>query len=1145
MAFDLSIEKMLRKETGAASFILDEYAVITAMNEEGAAFLPKASTENVLFKYFSHETGNRLREYFTEVRDSGKKSKKSVRIGKTPRESQDYSVIITPFVSEKNEFYLFTIFRNENDLSNKSLRKIFFHPEGIDDYFGDERLKRIIKEVKSNYPFTFISKTKIQKLADDLDEFFWIKDNFGKYVLVNQKYSEWLGYDQFQVERRLEGDFLTPALLDIYKTVDEYIIKSCNGVIIGGLKTLYSNRIDPVDQVVEFPVYDERRSVMAIIGFSLGSENREKTIEGNPLLKEAIKNIDKSIVIINDENRILTASNLLRELMNISPAEKLEGENISFILPDELIDQINRVRIKIDSQGIESSEDEIEIKTPDEKIYGVDIHRLINAESGLGGLSLVFAPKEENYQKSNSRSDDMYDVILHTSPEAVFIYDIENLQFLDVNDPALKLYGYSREEFLHMDLTDLYAPEDIQTLIEASDNKMKMDGFSGPWRHKKKDGSSVLVKIGKNAIDYKERRAHINIIHDVTQKAEDDKNLQLYRSAFQFTQDMIFVTDKDGFISEFNETPTKNLNYTHSDLTEKQFLSVVSDDDRGKVNTTIFQSDDPSVKELKVGIKTKSGEIKDASATAVPVVNYKNEIEKYSIIVRLAPVAEAPQQVAKPVEEPKESGGELDSSFLSHLFHEILTPINVIIGFAQELIDSLPNPTDDQRESADIISENQKMLIQIMDTAGEYAQIIQKDISIEPSNIKFIDLLDQLEDNTKKTAESKGVTLAYGKISSSLAFETDKYRFQTLLTAFTNFGMQITGSNKIYVSATAYDRDSISVGIKDESGGISEHLINGLQDVFSEDEAIVRQKYGFSRFSVRLIRKLSLILSAKQNISYKNDTPNEYCLVIPKQFTMPENISLSVEAVDEKPVERAVERPAPAPTERYTAQPERQPEPLRWSGESGREEEKPAAPQRREEPARFREPEPPKPAREPDFMRDPEPSINVPPPSTPKWQEPEPQPSYPLRSTSVPPEIEKPAVEPPQQTTEEKGIDLPSLACLYLEDQVDSQILFRVQMKDLKAIDFANSLENAMPLIKKKQFDFIVMDINLQGEYNGLDALRIIQRLPGYQNVPVIAVTAYVLPGDREKFIAAGFSDFISKPILRDKLTDVLGRIIK
>jgi len=124
-----------------------------------------------------------------------------------------------------------------------------------------------------------------------------------------------------------------------------------------------------------------------------------------------------------------------------------------------------------------------------------------------------------------------------------------------------------------------------------------------------------------------------------------------------------------------------------------------------------------------------------------------------------------------------------------------------------------------------------------------------------------------------------------------------------------------------------------------------------------------------------------------------------------------------------------------------------------------------------------------------------------------------------------------------------QAFELAKYSCLYVEDQSDSQVLFKSQMRDLKSVQFATSFEDAIPILEKSKFDFIVMDMNLQGEYNGLDALRIIQRMPSNKSVPVIAVTAYVLPGDREKFIAAGFSDFISKPVMRDKLVDVLKKI--
>ena len=98
-------------------------------------------------------------------------------------------------------------------------------------------------------------------------------------------------------------------------------------------------------------------------------------------------------------------------------------------------------------------------------------------------------------------------------------------------------------------------------------------------------------------------------------------------------------------------------------------------------------------------------------------------------------------------------------------------------------------------------------------------------------------------------------------------------------------------------------------------------------------------------------------------------------------------------------------------------------------------------------------------------------------------------------------------------------------------------------MKGLKNLNFAVSFEESLPLLESGNYDFIVIDINLQGSYNGLDILKILRTMPRYENIPVFAVTAYVLPGDQQKFVHAGFNGFIAKPIFRDHMIDLLAEV--
>jgi len=86
----------------------------------------------------------------------------------------------------------------------------------------------------------------------------------------------------------------------------------------------------------------------------------------------------------------------------------------------------------------------------------------------------------------------------------------------------------------------------------------------------------------------------------------------------------------------------------------------------------------------------------------------------------------------------------------------------------------------------------------------------------------------------------------------------------------------------------------------------------------------------------------------------------------------------------------------------------------------------------------------------------------------------------------------------------------------------------------LGSMDFeAKGVENgkeALSLIEQEQYDLILMDIELPG-MNGIDLMNNIKRKISYEKVPVIALTAYAMKGDKERLIASGFDDYMAKPL--------------
>ncbi|MGB3201521.1 MAG: PAS domain-containing protein, partial [Nodosilinea sp.] len=116
-----------------------------------------------------------------------------------------------------------------------------------------------------------------------------------------------------------------------------------------------------------------------------------------------------------------------------------------------------------------------------------------------------------------SHSEDFaYQQLFRVCPEPMWVYDLETLQFLAVNDTAVERYGYSRDQFLAMTIQDIRPPEDIPALLENVAQVTAGLDFSGVWQHCLADGRIILVKITSHTLEFEGRPAEVVLAHDVT-----------------------------------------------------------------------------------------------------------------------------------------------------------------------------------------------------------------------------------------------------------------------------------------------------------------------------------------------------------------------------------------------------------------------------------------------------------------------------------------------------------------------------------------------------------------------------------------------------------------------------------------------------
>ncbi|MGQ9833651.1 MAG: response regulator [Candidatus Villigracilaceae bacterium] len=116
---------------------------------------------------------------------------------------------------------------------------------------------------------------------------------------------------------------------------------------------------------------------------------------------------------------------------------------------------------------------------------------------------------------------------------------------------------------------------------------------------------------------------------------------------------------------------------------------------------------------------------------------------------------------------------------------------------------------------------------------------------------------------------------------------------------------------------------------------------------------------------------------------------------------------------------------------------------------------------------------------------------------------------------------------------------------LYVEDNFDNRMLVRrVLMADGYAVIEATNANDAIKMIETEKPDLILMDINMP-EVDGYTLTARIKSTPGMSTIPIVAVTANVMRGDREKSLEAGCDGYIQKPIDIDILTQQVERYIQ
>jgi len=141
--------------------------------------------------------------------------------------------------------------------------------------------------------------------------------------------------------------------------------------------------------------------------------------------------------------------------------------------------------------------------------------------------SIIYTIERRKNIIALAASEKRYSDLFRLSPQPMWVYDKDTFRFLQVNDAAIKHYGYSEEEFLSMSILDIRPEEDVDRTKTMADlhNNDKAGAYKGKFTHYTNSGDSIEVDIYSTPIEINNKKCKSVIAIDITEKIMQESKI--------------------------------------------------------------------------------------------------------------------------------------------------------------------------------------------------------------------------------------------------------------------------------------------------------------------------------------------------------------------------------------------------------------------------------------------------------------------------------------------------------------------------------------------------------------------------------------------------------------------------------------------
>ncbi len=378
----------------------------------------------------------------------------------------------------------------------------------------------ISESTRNRQTLEMLSKELMQILDSSLDVICTL-DEFGRFVNVSGAAKKVWGYLPLEMVGKEFTDFIPQEEVERSLEVKEVIMK---GKSITNFENHYFHKNGFLVPMVWSSNWDPEERLFYCIARD-ASEMKKSELEMHLLLS----NTDESFIIVDKKLNIVAFNRqcefIYKKYFN---KEIVKGRSILDYAISSDTNELKNLYRKVFKGSIETQL--LFIPADDgPRVVSLKFKPAVNDKGKIIGafISAIDSTAAVMAQRELKESEKKYKFLFENNPSPMLIWDFKTRQIIDCNEEALLLYGYTRDEFLQLDITRIRPEEDIEILNKyTASEEIYGEVHHRIWRHKKKNGEIRMVEVHGHLVTYNKRRVSIAQITDVTEKIKAQKQIK-------------------------------------------------------------------------------------------------------------------------------------------------------------------------------------------------------------------------------------------------------------------------------------------------------------------------------------------------------------------------------------------------------------------------------------------------------------------------------------------------------------------------------------------------------------------------------------------------------------------------------------------